>query len=165
MPRPMDEFIAALGAALVPGIDDAPARAARVLRPWLGRTDFLAGCDCSPRAETYARRLIHADPEGRFCVLSLVWTPGQASPVHAHRAWCALGVHCGELEEGFFALEDGVPVQRATELRGPGACSHAPADPAKIHRIANTGWCQAISVHVYGVGLAAVDTGVNRVYG
>ena len=107
MPRPMDDFIAELGAAMVPGMDDAAARAAAVLRPWLGRTDFLAGCDCTPRTETYARRLIHADPDGRFCVLSLVWIPGQASPVHAHRAWCALGVHCGELEESFFALADG----------------------------------------------------------
>ncbi|MFM8989803.1 MAG: hypothetical protein ACKOUS_09265 [Alphaproteobacteria bacterium] len=51
--------MAELGAAMAPGLDDAAARAAAVLRPWLGRTDFLAGCDCTqkrPSGSAWMRR-------------------------------------------------------------------------------------------------------------
>lgn len=166
MTRPIDDFVHALGAALdAPGADPA-SRAAALLQPWLGREDFLEGCDCSPRPDRYARRLIHADPRGRFSVLALVWSPGQASPVHAHHAWCALGIHCGALQESFFELGDGSgsPMLRATLVRAPGTCSHAEARPDLIHRIANPGGGTAVSVHVYGVGADAVDHGVNRIY-
>lgn len=165
MIRPLDVFVSELGAALeLPGVD--PARcAAEMLQPWLGREDFLGGCDCAPLPDRYARRLIHSDARGRFSVLALVWSPGQASPVHAHHAWCALGVHCGSLSESFFAPRGSAPPElTATLVRSAGACSHASPCPDAIHRIANASDCAAVSVHVYGVGIDAVDHGINRIY-
>jgi predicted metal-dependent enzyme (double-stranded beta helix superfamily) len=166
MTRPIDQFVHALGAALDETGGDPARRAATLLRPWLGRDDFLGGCDCSPRADRYARRLIHADPRGRFSVLALVWSPGQASPIHAHHAWCALGIHCGALQESFFDLPSAhvAPALSGTLLRAAGSCSHGEARPDLIHRIANAGDATAVSVHVYGVPADAVDHGVNRIY-
>lgn len=166
MTRPIDDFVRALGAALDEAGSDPARRAAALLQPWLGREDFLGGCDCSPRADRYARRLIHADPRGRFSVLALVWSPGQASPVHAHHTWCALGVHCGALQESFFDLPSlqATPALNGTLLRTAGSCSHADARPDLIHRIANACDGAAVSVHVYGVAADAVDHGVNRIY-
>jgi 3-mercaptopropionate dioxygenase len=165
MNRPLDVFVNELGAALErPGIDAALC-AAELLRPWLGREDLLGGCDCTPSPDRYARRLIHSDPRGRFSVLALIWSPGQASPVHAHHAWCALGVHCGTLSESFFApRETALPALTTTLVRSAGACSHAAPRPDLIHRVANTSDCAAVSVHVYGVGVDAVEHGVNRIY-
>ena len=139
---------------------------AAMLDPWLGRGDLLDGCDCTPCPERYARRLIHADPTGRFSVLALIWCPGQASPIHAHRTWCALGVHSGTLSESFFqATSCGSRAQlQITLARHQGAHSHGGADPSLIHQIANRGDRPAISIHVYGVGLDAIDWGVNQIY-
>ena len=49
--------------------------------------------------DTYTRHLVHADPYERFSVMLLVWRPGQNSPVHGHRTWCAYRVLRGTLSE------------------------------------------------------------------
>lgn len=164
--RPIDAFLAALDAAMDLPMADRPRAAAAALSPLLARTDLLEGCDCTPRADRYARRLIHADPGGRFSVLSLVWSPGQASPIHAHRVWCAFGVHCGTIDEHYFDPPAGgaMPGLRTRLARAPGDCAHGPASPDLIHQVANRSDALAVSIHVYGVGLDRVDTGVNRVY-
>lgn len=165
-PRPIDGLIAALTEAAATPLDARPGAIAGSLAPLLTREDLLDGCDCTPREDRYARRLIHADPAGRFAVLSLVWAPGQASPIHAHRAWCAFGVHRGRLSESHFEppVAAGLPTLCGQLVRDPGSCAHAPASPRLIHRIANTSDRLAVSIHIYGVGLDAVETGVNHIY-
>ena len=76
-------------------------RVANALRPYLGLPDLLDDslCRCSP--DRYMRHLLQAETE--YTILALVWRPGQMSPVHAHRTWCALGLHRGWMVETFFA--------------------------------------------------------------
>ena len=115
--------------------------------------------------QRYARHLLYGDPGGRFSILSLVWDPGQESPIHGHHTWCAVGVYDGELTEVRFR-EDAAgraPVEIGSERRVTGSLSFDPP-LGSIHRIANRSRVVAISLHVYGVGSDRISSGVNRIY-
>lgn len=119
-------------------------------------------CPCCPTS--YVRHLLHADDAAGYAVVALVWRPGQMSPVHAHKTWCALGVHRGTLTETFYAVGEGGPVPTATRLCPPGTISCTPADPASIHRLANLSCREAVSVHCYGAAFERMAQEVNLVY-
>ena len=51
------------------------------------------------RPDTYARRLLHRDPEGRYTVVVMTWGPGQKTALHDHAGiWCVECVVDGEME-------------------------------------------------------------------
>ncbi len=137
----------------------ATAIAAHVADPAL-----LAGIDCPCRHDRYVRHLLAEDPDGGYAVVALVWRPGQMSPVHAHRAWCALGVHSGALTETFYSPADPLPEPRQSLLRRPGDVSHGTARPDLIHRIANLGTCDAVSIHCYGVAFDRFGSDINTIF-
>jgi predicted metal-dependent enzyme (double-stranded beta helix superfamily) len=135
----------------------AAALAATAARP-----DLLDGWECPCSPERYVRHLLHSDPEGGYAVVALVWRPGQMSPVHAHKTWCAFAVHQGVLTETYYEPGE-PPVPCATKLLAPGGSSHGPADPRLIHRLANLSCRTAISIHCYGVGFDRFGSDVNLV--
>ncbi len=138
-----------------------PARVAAALAPYLSDADLLRGvmCPCDPAR--YTRHLL-GEGEG-YCVLAIVWRPGQMSPVHAHKAWCALGVHRGWLVESFFDNTTGTARPTGCLPRAIGAVSHAEPDASAIHRIANVGVVDALSIHVYGASFDRLGADVNVV--
>ncbi len=138
-----------------------PVRVAGVLAPYLTDPDLLRGvmCPCDPAR--YTRHLL-GEGDG-YCVLAIVWRPGQMSPVHAHKAWCALGVHRGWLVESFFEPDAGAARPVGCAPRGIGAVSHAQPDATAIHRIANVGVADALSIHVYGASYDRLGADVNLV--
>jgi predicted metal-dependent enzyme (double-stranded beta helix superfamily) len=146
--------------------DERPAAIAAILADAVMEPALLAGIACPEQPERYCRHLLHADPEGRFAMVVLVWRPGQMSPVHAHRTWCALAVHRGTLTESLYRrpAAQAEPEAIAALLRRPGDSSHGPADSALVHRIANLGCRTAVSVHVYGVRYERFGEDVNLVY-
>jgi predicted metal-dependent enzyme (double-stranded beta helix superfamily) len=162
----LDAMLAEIAAAVArhPG-RDRPHAVGRVLERHVGDPGLLAGRDCPSSGDRYARHLLAEDPDGRYAVAALVWRPGQMSRVHSHRVWCALGVHRGVLAETAFepAGQDD-PEPRACRLCRTGDISHGPADPALIHRIANLGCQEAVSIHVYGVTFDRFPTDVNQLY-
>ncbi|WP_337875129.1 cysteine dioxygenase family protein [Elioraea sp.] len=140
-------------------------RIAAAIAPFLDRAELLAGIDCPGSPERYVRHLLHEDRERGWAMVAIVWESGQASPVHGHRTWCALGVHRGWLEERFFALGiGGRPVRTRTLSRSRGATSSGPADITLIHQLANVSDAPAVSIHVYGVRYDRFGEGVNWVY-
>jgi predicted metal-dependent enzyme (double-stranded beta helix superfamily) len=52
-----------------------------------------------PHPEFYQQFLLHADPLGRFSVVSFVWGPGQKTPIHDHCVWGLIGMLRG-MEKG-----------------------------------------------------------------
>jgi predicted metal-dependent enzyme (double-stranded beta helix superfamily) len=119
-------------------------------------------CPCDPAR--YTRHLLYADPNDEYAVVAIVWRPGQMSPVHGHRAWCALGIAAGLLTETFFELQ-GDQVRPVTCVaRRAGDVSHAPPSREAIHRIANLGTEEAVSIHIYGVSFDSFGDGVNHVW-
>lgn len=114
--------------------------------------------------DRYARHLLHADPSGLFSVLAIVWAPGQQSPVHSHLTWCSVSVLSGTLTESIYKLSGDQPALLREDQHAPGALTFDPADGTIIHRLANRGSENALSLHVYGVGADRVNTGINRLY-
>lgn len=137
---------------------------AEALAPHLGNPKLLAGRDCPCNPDRYCRHLLHNDPDGHYAVVAIVWIPGQMSPVHGHRTWCALGIHRGWMAETYFAHDGHHATPTGCTPRGPGDTSSAPADLNAIHRLANLGTEEAVSIHIYGVAFDDFGTGVNEVY-
>src|SRR5262245_12958151 len=127
--------------------------------------DLLTAAQVCPQPNCYARHVVHADPKGTFTIVSIVWGPGQFSPVHAHHTWCAYGVRDGDLTETLFAFDiarqQAVPLSTQVRHAGYACLSFSGLD--QIHRLGNAGERPAVSVHIYGVDAARVSSHVNRV--
>ena len=147
-------------------VAERPGAVARALSDYVGDPELLVEVSCPSSPGGYVRHLLHADPAGRFAMVALVWRPGQESPIHAHRTWCALAVHRGVLTETFFKRDpaDGPPQPLTVVPRLPGQTSHGSADPNLIHRLSNLGSVDAISIHVYGTAFERFAEGVNEIY-
>ncbi|VAS24651.1 cysteine dioxygenase [Klebsiella pneumoniae] len=55
-----------------------------------------------PHPHHYQQYLLHADSGERFSIVSFVWGPGQATPIHDHRVWGAIGMLRGAEENQRF---------------------------------------------------------------
>jgi predicted metal-dependent enzyme (double-stranded beta helix superfamily) len=140
------------------------------LAPHLGARDLLAPEQYEGDAHTYRQHLLHAEPDGGFSLVALVWMPGQCTPVHDHVSWCVTGVHRGEEHERRYRLlpageAGGVGRLVATEdvvNRTGEVCGFAP--PGDIHRVWNGCEDKAVSIHVYGADVSRLGSSVRRVY-
>ena len=114
-------------------------------------------------ADGYTRHLVYADPMARFSAMLLVWRPGQASPVHGHRTWCAYRVLQGTLHERHYRWDAVGRVARLTGSveREAGDVFSVPAGLGHIHALGNRSSAVAVSLHVYGVDADSIATGVN----
>lgn len=113
--------------------------------------------------ERYCRHLLAADPLGRYALVSLVWQPGQESPVHAHHTWCGYAVVEGLLTESLYdwSAQQYCATEARTLTRSAGAVSYVRAGMTGIHRLANRGNATAVSLHLYGVPAQSIATHVN----
>lgn len=162
----LDAMVSAIADVLRAGPAEPSCAVAEVIGAHAADPLLLLGRDCPCRAEGYIRHLLHEDASQGWAVAALVWRPGQMSPIHAHKAWCAVGVHRGLLTETFYApgVDPDRPVQLGAVLRRPGDISHGPARADAIHRLANLGTETAVSIHAYGLPYARFCTDLNRVF-
>ncbi|MFJ8646052.1 cysteine dioxygenase [Streptomyces sp. NPDC093546] len=137
------------------------------LAPHLGAPDLLTAAQCEGDPARYRQHVLHAEPDGSFSLVALVWLPGQATPIHDHVAWCVTGVHEGEEHERRYRLvPDGdaarlVTTEDVVNARGTVA---ALAPPGDIHLVRNGGTETAVSLHVYGADVTRLSTSIRRVY-
>ncbi|MFB7666160.1 cysteine dioxygenase [Kitasatospora sp. NPDC056138] len=137
------------------------------LAPHLGAADLLTADQQVGDPDRYRQHLIHAETDGSFSLVALVWLPGQHTSIHDHVSWCATGVHRGvESERRFRLVSDGragrlVATEDVTNPVGA-VCGFAP--PGDIHRVQNCGTDTAISLHVYGADISRLGSSVRRVY-
>jgi len=111
----------------------------------------------------YQTHLVHAEPDGSFSVMVMVWLPGQRTEVHDHVAWCCTAVLAGtEYEEVYAHRGDHLEVV-ARNVNPAGTVSGF-APPGDIHQVTNAGDVTAVSMHVYGTDISRVGTSVRRVY-
>lgn len=169
--------LSALSPALARVFDDSARSVAAQVEACLADADaLLALLPEAARAgspDGYTRHLVYADPMARFSAMLLVWRPGQASPVHGHRTWCAYRVLQGTLYERHYRWDEAARVARPSGgvMREPGTVFSAPAGLGHIHSLGHPagGMDQrdggasdiAISLHLYGVEAAQIATGVN----
>ena len=161
---PLAMLMAEIGDACGGPADAMGERIAIALRAAAAVPDLLSAELRTPRPGCYARHTIASDPAGRFTLLSIVWSPGQFSPPHAHDAWCAYAVAENALTETLydFDAQSGKVVAAGVSAREPGYACFAAAGLEQIHRLGNAGGVPAISIHCYGVEGSRVGTHVNR---
>lgn len=114
--------------------------------------------------DRYTRHLLHKDPQNRFVVLSLVWQPGQMTPIHDHSCWGVMGIVENMLEEVCYdRLDDGsrpefahLEQSRGTDV-GQGGVAYLLPPYEEIHRIGNTSGKPTVSLHVYGRDLDEIN--------
>ncbi|HEY7062374.1 MAG TPA: cysteine dioxygenase family protein [Chloroflexota bacterium] len=115
---------------------------------------------CCPPAGSYVQHTLHGDPAGRFSLVALVWRPCSATPIHDHHAWGLAGVYRGrELETRFVWCDRSgtTPGLRAEEKREACAGEVLPiVPPSDIHRVLSPGPLPTISLHLYGLDVAAL---------
>ncbi|HEX2673222.1 MAG TPA: hypothetical protein VHM25_20215 [Polyangiaceae bacterium] len=150
-------------AELIEATDDEPtllARGTTLLSELVAHDDWLPAEYAKPDPARYQQYLLHCDSRERFSVVSFVWGPGQATPVHDHRVWGLVGVLRGaELNESF--VRDGSG--RLTSTGAPqrltaGSVSAVSPRIGDIHRVSNAERDRvSISIHVYGANIGAVE--------
>jgi predicted metal-dependent enzyme (double-stranded beta helix superfamily) len=164
---PIETMLAGVAAAARRPLAERPAAVAAAIAAFAAEPTLLAERECPCCPDRYVRHLLQGDPDGGYAVVALVWRPGQMSPVHAHRTWCAFAVHQGTLTETHYALPEAageLPQQTGSRLLRPGEGGHGAADPRLIHRLANLSCRTAISIHCYGVGYDRFGAEVNEIH-
>lgn len=109
-----------------------------------------------PRQESYARRLLHHDPDRGYTVVVMTWGPGQCTPLHDHGGlWCVEGVVEGTMQVTQFDLvderHDGYAfVERGKVQAGVGTAGSL-IPPWDYHVLGNALENDAsMTLHVYG---------------
>jgi len=107
----------------------------------------------------YTRNLVFSTPDASLSLYTLVWLPGQWTPVHDHGSWGVVGVLEGVLEERNYvrlspdsgANDDARLARGGVILLGRGTVTSFVPNPDHIHV---TGVPlerpRAVSLHLYG---------------
>jgi predicted metal-dependent enzyme (double-stranded beta helix superfamily) len=124
----------------------------------------------------YGRNAVYVSPDGGVSLFTLIWEPGQWTPVHDHGTWGVVAVLDGVLEErnyirvdGCHDAADGIRLRRGgVTLLAPGTVTTFVPNPDHIHVTgvpSNRG--PAVSLHLYGremnnYNVYDVDAGTRR---
>jgi 3-mercaptopropionate dioxygenase len=144
---------------------DTAQLAASALERHLPSPSVLTAEQRTGDPESYKSEVLHAEHDGSFSIVGLVWRPGQVTPIHDHVTWCVFGViqgmECEELfelhEQRNCLVEAGDRVNRTGDVSGF-------APPGDIHRVRNGDDLTAISIHIYGTDVSRVGSSVRRYY-
>ncbi|SFA71781.1 Predicted metal-dependent enzyme of the double-stranded beta helix superfamily [Collimonas sp. OK607] len=125
--------------------------------------DWLPAAYAQAQPERYQQYLLHADSAERFSIVSFVWGPGQATPIHDHTVWGLIGMLRGaEFAQAYKHTADGRLQVDGAELKlTPGTVEAVSPSVGDIHKVRNAFADSAsISIHVYGANIGAVQRSV-----
>ncbi|MEN9220175.1 MAG: hypothetical protein Q6J68_05075 [Thermostichales cyanobacterium SZTDM-1c_bins_54] len=113
--------------------------------PWLG--SVLTPPD--PQVG-WSAVLLYDEPDYPFTLQTVVWAPGQGSPVHGHGTWAMVALMAGQQEHRFWQ-------QAADQLTPTGTCTLAAGDvllmsSTTCHQVNVSPGSPAISLNLYGPG-------------
>ena len=161
----VDEILAIVHLDVAPAI--AAERTAAALGPHLRALNLLNEEHRAPDPDGYRQHVLYADLQGRFSIVSLVWLPGQATPIHDHVSRCVVGVHEGrELETRYrlVSTDDAIELEETGLTINPAGTIAALTPPRDVHRVANPGPSLAVSLHIYGADIRALGSSIRRRY-
>ena len=138
---------------------------ADALQAELPGPEILTAAERRGDPASYQTHVLHAEPDGSFSIVAVVWRPAQVTPIHDHVTWCVAGVLAGAEDEELFALADGGAAVRPAgrNLTGAGSVTGF-APPGDIHLVRNPGHGVTVSLHVYGADITRLGSSVRRVY-
>ena len=133
------------------------------LRRRLPNPGLLSAKQLAGDPSGYQTHLVHAEPDGSFSIVAMVWLPGQQTAIHDHLSWCCTAVLQGtEYEEVYALRADHLEV--AGRNANPARTVSGFAPPGDIHQVTNIVATVAVSMHVYGTDISRVASSVRRVY-
>jgi predicted metal-dependent enzyme (double-stranded beta helix superfamily) len=149
----VDALVAAVDAVLAdPSLPSDRARAealAPAMAALLADPDPVPAEAEEPFEGGAVGNLLHADPEGRFHVLAVVFPEGTSSGVHHHGCWGVIGYLRGGDEETRYRETDGAPVEASRHVWHQGDVTYLLPDEGEgWHRVRNPGPGTGVSVHV-----------------
>ena len=158
----LEDFLAETQAAVA--CSEEPADCVEAVAPLLhllinSSRDFLKAEHFRPEPDHYARNAIQVDEAGGLSLYSLVWTPGQWTPVHDHGTWGVVGVVQGGLEErNLIRVDPDHSQDSGSDLRrggpillGEGTVTTFVPNPDHIHKTGvPEGRELTVSLHLYG---------------
>ena len=143
-PSPLQAFVAQ-ATALIRDRSE-PADCVLALAPLMLRlieraTTFLDPQHYRSDTDRYARNLVYKAPDTSLSLYTLVWLPGQWTPVHDHGSWGVVGVLEGVLEERNYVrlspdrgTNEGIQLVRGgVILLGRGTITSFVPNPDHIH--------------------------------
>jgi predicted metal-dependent enzyme (double-stranded beta helix superfamily) len=135
------------------------ARGGDLLGDLIAHDDWLPDEFAQPSPERYRQYLLHRDSAERFSVVSFVWGPGQATPIHNHTVWGLVGVLRGaEIGERYTRGADGGLIAGPSARLNVGEVEAVSPRVGDIHRVSNAHDDRvSISIHVYGANIGAVE--------
>jgi predicted metal-dependent enzyme (double-stranded beta helix superfamily) len=108
------------------------------------------------RAEGYARRLLHENPQLGYTAVVMTWAPGQCTPLHDHGGlWCVEGVVDGTMQVTQFDMTGGgdgcYSFAERGRLRAGVGTAGSLIPPSDYHILGNALPDRpSITLHVYG---------------
>ena len=171
MPSSALETFIAQAAALTHG-EHEPADCVQRLAPLMlelveHAPAFLGAQHYRSDAAHYARNLVYDAPDASLSLYTLVWLPGQWTPVHDHGSWGVVGVLEGVLEERNYVRltpdrgsDEHIELARGgVILLGRGAVTSFVPNPDHIHITGvPAGRPRAVSLHLYGRTMNSFNT-------
>ena len=141
-----------------------PADCVLALAPLMLDLIEHAGTFLEPRhyrsdPQSYTRNLVYDAADASLSLYSIVWLPGQWTPVHDHGSWGVVGVVEGVLEERSYVrlspdrgADADIDLARGgTVLLGHGAVTSFVPNPDHIHVTGvPSKRSRAVSLHLYG---------------
>ncbi len=158
----LQSFVAQLDDLIQSTSDEAAilAQGKTLLADLIAQDDWLTDDYAQPNPERYQQYLLYADPDDRFSVVSFVWGPGQATPIHDHTVWGLVGVLRGaELCQPFAKNAQGHWLASAEQTRiEVGHVEAVSPTIGDVHRVWNAlADKPSISIHVYGANIGKVS--------
>jgi len=146
----------------------APA-AKSAMRGYLCDPELLSAEHLKGDADTYTRHLLYAHPAGDFSIMSIVWMPGNATPIHGHTAWGTVGVYAGKPSVDLFETEHAssgaMHLQKKMTLQlKPNDLSTVQPGIDDLHRIYNATQQRAVTIHIYGRDLLHNPAALNIIF-
>lgn len=154
----LQHFVSQLEVVTADGAADESQTVAAVvaaMKQLVARDDWLDDAFTVPHPQFYQQFLLHADPSGRFSVVSFVWGPGQKTPVHDHCTWGVIGMLRGAEIGQAYRHRDGAVVTDGPEERlEPGDTAVVSPATGDIHVVRNAFDDRvSISIHAYGTDI------------
>ncbi len=118
--------------------------------------------------EAYTQHLLYVAPDRGFSIVALAWRPGQRTPIHDHRGWCAVSVYEGAEQETRYRLcrdaSGSYLTAVGTQVLEPGAAVALLPDGNDVHRVSNCSSDLTVSLHVYGLDIARTGSSIGSRY-
>lgn len=159
---PLGAFVDAFDQLLERTSDEAEilAGGTTLLERLVAHDDWLPETYAAADPARYRQYRLHLDPARRYSVVSFVWGPGQATPIHDHRVWGLVGVLRGAERNQTYTRGEhgGLEPLGPPELLGVGSVAAVSPSIGDIHKVANAhGDRVSVSIHVYGGDIGSIE--------